>query len=89
MGEDEGEMNKEIKAAYEQHKQAAIALCDTVIRIYPVGMVVLIKARNGNIHGRVERHSLAWWSDPGRLTVTNVKTGKLRTICASDIVDNT
>jgi len=89
MGEDEGEMNKEIKAAYEQHKQAAIALCDTIKRVYPVGRVVLIKTSTGIFTGSVVYHRNSWWSDPGRLTVTNVKTGKLRTICASDIVDNT
>jgi hypothetical protein len=89
MEEDEGEMNKEIKAAYEQHKQAAIALCDTIKRVYPVGKVVLVKTNTSNFTGRVANHRNSWWSDPSRLTVTNVKTGKLRTIYASDIVDNT
>lgn len=76
-----------IKAAEDELVFAQVGLLSAVRRAYPVGSRLRIQIGRISTEVVVKGHVAAWWSRPGYIQATNLRTGKNRTFPHSAVVE--
>lgn len=77
----------EAKAADNELVMAQVGLLAAVRRVYPTGSRLMVQAGGNKIEVEVTGHCAAWWSRPGYILGTNIKTKKPRTFHHSAVVE--
>lgn len=80
-------MNPQVEAAKARMQQAQQELVKAAQKAYPPGTVVKAELGATVVTLRVDRVRDCWWSDPGQILGTNVKTGKSRHFHDDQVVE--
>ena len=72
-----------LEKAELKYKQAAQALASAVAAAFPVGTRVRVRRSFGYIKATVYS-APSWWSDPTRLGITSLSSGKAHTVDYKD-----
>lgn len=76
-----------VEAAKARLEDAQRLLAAITAKAYPVGAVVKANLGGNVVKLRVDQTGRCWWSSPGEIVGTNVKTGKTRTFFDYQVVE--
>lgn len=72
------EVKQKLAAARRAYEQASKELSKVTAQCYRVGQTVAVDLGRARVIGKVTAGFGYWWSDPDRVTIENIKTGKSR-----------
>lgn len=72
------ETRQKLRTAEEAYEAAAEELTRVTAECYPIGQSVAVTLGRARVTGKVTAAGGWWWSDPGKVTIENVATGKIR-----------